>query len=341
MLPQKTFVKAYHSLLKSVGERSAIILQTIFDLQKLKSKKDKTPIEETEVYNTYKEWQAKYFPHISERTVQRYILLLEKRGLLKSRTPYAHRGGCLKYYRVNVEAVEAIALACQDIHPSGKDIHSSGKDIPIIYLTIDNQSLENQSSSFEGEEEKKQQEEIAQLMIDEFNKIHVHSKMSLNAFTIAKLLKIWHNTINGNLDEWRRFCVATNTSRFIMGEAKTKKNFKATISWLVNAENVSAVLNGVYTTGDRKQDKPQEHVDMQTKEGFRAYVGRFFKDERNDVLGIKETLKYSAAYQGCFVDFARGKEYEYEGFKKIIDYGLRVYTKKIIEKNLDNTKMLI
>jgi hypothetical protein len=58
------------------------------------------------VYNTYVDWQSKYFSWLSASAVKRHILALEKSGYLETMQSVKHKSDRTKWYAINYDALE-------------------------------------------------------------------------------------------------------------------------------------------------------------------------------------------------------------------------------------------
>ena len=59
---------------------------------------------------------------------------------------------------------------------------------------------------------------------------------------------------NSSMDNWEEYAIKVNSSKFLMGEKETKKDFKATFAWLSKLDTMQMILSGEYGVGDRKPD---------------------------------------------------------------------------------------
>lgn len=91
-----------------------------------------------------------------------------------------------------------------------------------------------------------------------WNKVFEYSirpiKAYVNQKNEAELYKLLMSCFNNNLEEWREYACKVNSSQFLMGEKKTKSNFKASFAWLIKEETVEKIQNGEYGVGDRELD---------------------------------------------------------------------------------------
>lgn len=91
------------SLAAAIGLNEAIVLQQIHYL--LRTSRNARNGRRW-VYNTYPEWQARYFPFWSVRTIQRIFRSLEERGLLLTTVANARRGDRTKWYTIDYSRLD-------------------------------------------------------------------------------------------------------------------------------------------------------------------------------------------------------------------------------------------
>jgi len=89
------------TLAKDIGIGEALILQQLHYLT-LNENNGKVLNGERWIYNTYEDWQSKYFPFWSTRTIKTYITSMEERELIISCQPEGRKSR-RKYYRLSDE----------------------------------------------------------------------------------------------------------------------------------------------------------------------------------------------------------------------------------------------
>ena len=104
----------------------------------------------------------------------------------------------------------------------------------------------------------KKEEEIANQMINKWNNIFEYSLKPIKAYSnkkiVARLNKAYKEIFNSSMDNWEEYAIKVNSSKFLMGEKETKKDFKATFAWLSKLDTMQMILSGEYGVGDRKPD---------------------------------------------------------------------------------------
>jgi hypothetical protein len=193
-------------------------------------------------------------------------------------------------------------------------------------------------------------------MLYVWNKVFECSVNPIKAYSNQKnqrtLLHLYKTAFNSDLDNWREYALKVNSSQFLMGEKKTKNNFKAVFSWLIKEETIEKIQNGEYGVGDRELDmnnvsknieeKKEEVVNKmdkkiseymklnidETKERkeFDEYVKTYKAEMKNDKYGILSMIKH-ISYYSLF------KTSEYEGLKESL------YESYVMKKYLNVTKV--
>ena len=134
-----------------------------------------------------------------------------------------------------------------------------------------------------------------------WNEVFKYSLSPIRAYNnkknISHLLNILHKCFNNNLNLWREYAVKVNSSQFLMGEKETKKNFKATFSWLIKPETIEKIINNEYGVGDREldmnniskkiDDKKEEIVNKMDKK-----ISEYMKIKINDKKEREEFKEY-------------------------------------------------
>jgi hypothetical protein len=121
---------------------------------------------------------------------------------------------------------------------------------PYIHLNIKKKREEIKINSKE--------KEMLDKMLYIWNTVFEYSANPIKAYrnknNEATLAKIYKTIFNNDLDKWREYACKVNSSQFLMGEKKTKNNFKAVFSWLIKEETIEKIQNGEYGVGDRELD---------------------------------------------------------------------------------------
>jgi hypothetical protein len=103
-----------------------------------------------------------------------------------------------------------------------------------------------------------------------WNKIFETSLRPIKAYTNQKniilLSDILQKYFDNDLDKWREYALKVNSSKFLMGEKETQKNFKATFSWLIKPDTIEKIMNNEYGVGDRELDMNNLDKNIKTQE---------------------------------------------------------------------------
>lgn len=129
-------INFYPSLAVALGVNEAIIFQQLHFLLGVTEKaKSKYNLVDGRwwVYNSYKEWQANYFPWIHEGTIKRLFLDLEERGLVSSMQSVKHASDRRKWYTINYEAWEQFELTIGTNCSDG----SMEQNVPVVVTNCD------------------------------------------------------------------------------------------------------------------------------------------------------------------------------------------------------------
>ncbi len=200
------------------------------------------------------------------------------------------------------------------------------------------------------------EKEIINKMVYIWNKVFEYSISPIKAYSNKKnqevLLNLYKIAFSGDLNNWREYACKVNSSHFLMGEKKTKNNFKAVFSWLIKEETIEKIMNGEYGIGDRELDmnnvtknieeKKEEVVNKmdkkiseyikhkidETKERreFEEYVKVNQAERKEDEYGILKAIRH-ISYHSLF------KTNEYEVLRESL------YESYIMKKYLGITKI--
>lgn len=105
-LLEESPINVYPSLACKVGVNKAIILQQIHFLTKISEKANNQHNNvdgDWWVYNTYADWQAKYFPWLAAGTLKRLFIELETEKILISRQSPYNANDQTKWYRIDYD----------------------------------------------------------------------------------------------------------------------------------------------------------------------------------------------------------------------------------------------
>ena len=142
---------------------------------------------------------------------------------------------------------------------------------------------------------------VTQTMVDLWNKVFEHSISPIRAYSNKKnqktLLNIYQIIFNSDLNNWREYALAVNSSQFLMGEKKTKNNFKAVFGWLIKPETIEKILSGEYGVGDRELDMNNKARNAEIKKEQKVTelenrVTNNLKENINELKELEEFRNY-------------------------------------------------
>lgn len=131
-----------------------------------------------------------------------------------------------------------------------------------------------------------------------------------------RLLKIFHEDLNGSFESWKQVCKNITRSKFLMGESKSS-SFKATLDWALKEKNTVRILEGDFGIGDRSINALEKDT-MTSKIGYAEQI----KNSNDDALTKQIKLWCLQAlgtgiYQAWFKDI---------NVEKTSDIHYRIYT---------------
>lgn len=130
-------INFYPHLAEILGVNEAIVLQQIwFYINVNRQNESERHFHDDKwwVYNSYKQWNARYFPWLNPRAIQVVILNLEKLNILESMQGVEDRYDRRKWYTVNLKALEDV------IQKASKD---SAKSAPSSVQDLDDDNVQN------------------------------------------------------------------------------------------------------------------------------------------------------------------------------------------------------
>ena len=167
--------------------------------------------------------------------------------------------------------------------------------------------------------------EIINKMLYVWNKVFKCSVSPIKAYSNQKnqrtLLYLYKNVFNSDLDKWREYALAVNSSQFLMGEKETKNNFKAVFSWLIKEETIERIQQGEYGVGDRELDMNHVSKNIEVKKEelvskMDKKISEYMKLNIDDTKERKEFDEYVKTYKTEVID----DEYNILGMIKHISY---------------------
>jgi len=344
-------------LTKFVGKNESILLNQI-NYWLSKCGREINGLNGLWIYNSLNEWH-KQFNYWSLSTLRRTIKSLEKYGVLISKKINARKWNHTKWYSIDYNKLkqltkysdikkEEIAKNLNNLPKtnylnkpisSSKNIRtdrcvqnehiiitknnytnniSSNKESGINLITSSNKKVEEiQINSNE--------KETANKMLYVWNKVFECSVSPIKAYSSQKnqqtLLHLYKTAFNNDLDNWREYALAVNSSQFLMGEKETKNNFKAVFSWLIKEETIERIQQGEYGVGDRELDMNNVSKNIEVKKEelvskMDKKISEYMKLNIDDTKERKEFDEYVKTYKTEVID----DEYNILGVIKHISY---------------------
>jgi hypothetical protein len=241
------------------------------------------------IYNSLEEWH-KQFSFWSLSKLRRIIKSLEDSGLIISKKINANKWNQTKWYTLDYQALNKL-IGSEEFQENKKTNRFVQNEQMLLKKTKNNYT---NKSSYKREEEflkiKKHQKEvsksseikkstisqeqleIAQQLVQIWNEHFECSLNPLKAFinkhVAIQLNKILQTKFKNDLEKWKLYAQTVSSSKFLMGEKKTKSNFKAQFLWLIKEETIDSIQNGAYGVGDRILDseKIEENLKVCQKE---------------------------------------------------------------------------
>lgn len=187
----------------------------------------------------------------------------------------------------------------------------------------------NENKETESKLNKDQLEKVKE-MKEVWNKVFEYSinpiKAYINKSNEKSLYRLIYEKFEGNIDKWKEYACKVNSSKFLMGEKKTKKDFKASFAWLIKEETVDKINAGEYGIGDRELDinNVSSNVEAQKEEIIKTAdkkITEYLKQKIDDGKEQKE-----------LEDYIKKKEYTEDRDK----YGIGIYVQNIGSYSLIN-----
>jgi len=169
------------------------------------------------------------------------------------------------------------------------------------------------------------EKETINKMLYVWNKVFECSVNPIKAYSNQKnqqtLLHLYKTAFNNDLDNWREYAIKVNSSQFLMGEKKTKNNFKAVFSWLIKEETIERIQQGEYGVGDRELDMNNVSKNIEVKKEelvskIDKKISEYMKLNIDDTKERKEFEEYVKTYKTEVID----DEYNILGVIKHISY---------------------
>ena len=354
-------------LAKYVGKNESIMLNQInYWLSKCGRNIDR--LHGKWIYNSLNEWH-KQFNYWSLSTLRRTIKSLEDSGILVSKKINANKWNHTKWYSIDYNKLNQLIKYTiinkeysttkefnnlSNVNSLNNSAYNSknkrtNRSVQNEQIIITKNNYTNRSSYKKNDVElknalkekieenliKPNEKEIINKMVYIWNKVFEYSISPIKAYSNKKnqevLLNLYKTAFKGDLNKWREYACKVNSSQFLMGEKKTKNNFKAVFSWLIKEDTIQKIMNGEYGVGDRELDmnnvtknieeKKEEVVNKMDKKiseyikhkideatekrEFEEYVKINQAERKEDEYGILRAIRH-ISYHSIF----RTNEYE-------------------------------
>lgn len=172
----------------------------------------------------------------------------------------------------------------------------------------------------------KEEASTVQIMVKLWNQVFEHSVSPIKAYASKSnqeaLLTLYKTIFNSDLNNWREYALVVNSSQFLMGEKKTKNNFKAVFSWLIKPKTVEKILSGEYGVGDRELDMNNISKNAEIKKEQKVS-----ELENRVTRNLKENLNEFKEYEE-FRSYVEEKDYENDNDKYKLGVVLRCIPKR-------------
>jgi len=290
------------------------------------------------IYNTIKDWAEQFNWSLS--TLKRIIYSLEEEGVIISKKINARKWNHTKWYSIDYNKLNSFLSVDKELrnYSDKKRANRLAQKEPIIISNTSN-NYTNRSSNEEfyinlitSSDEKVEEiqidsnkKETINKMLYVWNKVFECSVSPIKAYSSQKnqqtLLHLYKTAFNNDLDNWREYALAVNSSQFLMGEKETKNNFKAVFSWLIKEETIERIQQGEYGVGDRELDMNNVSKNIEVKKEelvskMDKKISEYMKLNIDDTKERKEFDEYVKTYKTEVID----DEYNILGVIKHISY---------------------
>jgi hypothetical protein len=290
------------------------------------------------IYNTIKDWAEQFNWSLS--TLKRIIYSLEEEGVIISKKINARKWNHTKWYSIDYNKLNSFLSVDKELrnYSDKKRANRLAQKEPII-ISNNSNNYTNRSSNEEfyinlitSSDEKVEEiqidsnkKETINKMLYVWNKVFECSVSPIKAYSSQKnqqtLLHLYKTAFNNDLDNWREYALAVNSSQFLMGEKETKNNFKAVFSWLIKEETIERIQQGEYGVGDRELDMNNVSKNIEVKKEelvskMDKKISEYMKLNIDDTKERKEFDEYVKTYKTEVID----DEYNILGVIKHISY---------------------
>ena len=228
------------------------------------------------IYNTISKWADQLDCSIS--TVKRTIKSLEEQKVLLSKKVNAKRYNHTKWYTLDYQLLKSFLKSNSSKIKKNKSaktnrLAQNGSILSVnsIFNYTNNSSINKNTTelnntghrNIENKNKRRtilsdKQKELVSQMVQSWNKIFSYSSKPIKAYyskcNAVALFDILDDKFQLNIQHWEEYAKKVNSSKFLMGEKKTRNDFKASFSWLIKKDTIEKIQAGEYGIGDRELD---------------------------------------------------------------------------------------
>ena len=233
----------------------------------------------------------------------------------------ANQKGCIN---LNSKKVQSDTAHLNEL--KRKDSQGNGEIANCTTSALITSTLEDHEASKANQSPEESQSTI-KMIIDLWNKVFEHSVNPIKAYASKNnqeaLLTLYKTIFNSDLSNWREYALKVNSSQFLMGEKKTRNNFKAVFAWLIKPETIEKILSGEYGVGDRELDMNNKAKNTEIKKEQKVT-----ELEMRIASNLKENLNEFKEYEE-FRSYIENERYEEDNDK----YKLGIVLRRIPKRN--------
>ena len=234
------------------------------------------------IYNSFDEW-SNQFSYWSVSKIKRIFYSLERQKIIFSKKINKSNSDHTKWYTIDYNKLSSLLENSSNKRLKSRNnrIVSNWNDrsyqIDTIINNNNNNNKHNNNLSKDVTIKKpeigniqteflKIEEEVCKSMIEIWKNTFIssNSEVTLTHKRKQKLQLLWDKIFDQNPEKWKGYCIAINSSKFLMGEKKS--GFKAQFDWLIEEGTAKRVLAGDFDIGDRVPDVEAQMLKVKTEE---------------------------------------------------------------------------
>lgn len=293
-------------LAKSVGLEEAIVIQ---QLHYWLHNSGKLFEDTLWIYNSFNEW-SKQFAYWSISKIKRVFYSLEAKGLIISKKLNASKHDHTKWYTIEYNKVLSLLPKSSIVRKKKASVSPKEKMNNRLYqldTNINSNSYTNSTYINNLSNEKNHNKttikkvntdqiktkteisnfgkEICEQMIKTWDEVFIYQndRLVLTKNRTVKLLNLWDKYFHKNIEEWKVYCVAINSSKFLMGEKKS--GFKARFDWLISEDVANRIFLKEFDIGDRVPDIQAQDLKLKVEERKKLI------EQQKTELEVQKTLE--------------------------------------------------